>query len=366
MLIWQLLFEKDGVIIKLSPIFHLKCHLFIKPERMNEKQHISGTGNCPQYKLLVDDFVQKIHDGVYRPGGKLPSVREIAEEYNVGRKVAHYAISRLEVMNYVYAESKRGIFVNPLLKMGRFYRLCFYINNSNPMSSGRTIFHIDNAAAARGYDVYLHSNFNNGAALEDYLRRNHQFDGIIFSGVLDEALLKTVKPFRIPYMILGNYSISPKHPQERIDLADLVYERMIQYLRRFPGKKIGALLGGDRTNASDRETLMGFKRAVQEISPESSEKLIHQCRRDGFQECCELFKDEPDVILVYGGMWAGYIKYCLLKNPQVRPFVLVSNPRDTDPAHTRFFDEEVRMELFGKEQISRATNRLIDTIEQGV
>lgn len=327
---------------------------------------IHETGNGPQYKLLVDDFVQKIHDGVYRPGGKLPSVREIAEEYQVGRKVAHYAISRLEVMNYVYAENKHGIFVNPLLKMGRFYRLCFYIHTTNPVTSGQAISHLYNAAAARGYDVYLHSNFNNGEKLEDYLRRNTQFDGIVFYGVVDEALLKTVKPFRIPYIVMGNYSISAKHPQERIDLENKLYEKMLQYLRPFAGKKIGALLGGDRTNASDRETLLGFKRAVREVSPESSEKLIYLCRRDGFQECCDLFKDEPDAIVVYGGMFAGYIKYCLLKNPQVRPYVLASNLRDADPAHSRFFDVEIPMELFGKEQINRAVNRLIDTIEKGV
>lgn len=333
---------------------------------MAVKQKIKETGNCPQYKILVDDFVQKIHDGVYRPGSKLPSVRQIVEEYGVGRRVAHYAISRLAVMNYVYAENKRGTFVNPLLKIGRFYRLCFYVHRINPMTSGNTIPHIYDTAFAKGYDVYMHSNFDNGEELDEYLRRNTQFDGVIFSGVVDEALLKKIKPFNIPYMVLGNYNISSSHPQERIDLENLFYENMIKYLRRFSGKKIGALLGGDPRNASDRETLQGFKRVVQTISPESSEKLIYTCCHDGFQECSELFSKQPDVIFVQGGTYIGYIKYCLLKKPSVRPFVMVSTPRNIDPYYSLFVDEKLHFDLFGKEEIVNATNRLINAIEKGV
>ena len=332
---------------------------------MIEKKQTRESESSPRYKILVDDFIQKIHDGVYRPGSKLPSIREIAEEYEVGRKVAHYAISRLAVMNYVYAETKRGVFVNPLLQAGRFYRLCLYIHITNPMSSGSTISNVYNAAFARGYDVWLHSNFNDGGKLDEYLRGGVRFDGVLFSGVVDDGLLKKIKPFNIPYMVLGNYNISADHPQERIDLENLIYESMVRHLRPVAGKKIGALLGGEPRNASDEQTRLGFTRAIRELSPGPSEKLIYSCRNDGFQECCELFQNHPDVIFVYGGTCIGYIKYCLLKKPETRPYVLVSTPKNIDPYDSLFFDKKIHMDFFGKEKIAHAVARLINTIEKG-
>ncbi len=63
------------------------------------------------YQQLAAELKQRIEDGVYQVGEKLPAERFIAEEKNVSRTVVREAIIMLEVEGYVEVRKGSGIHV---------------------------------------------------------------------------------------------------------------------------------------------------------------------------------------------------------------------------------------------------------------
>jgi GntR family transcriptional regulator len=72
--------------------------------------NLDRTSYVPLYRQLVDDIVQKIESGEVKPGDRLPSEREIAEDLKVSRVTARQALDTLEQLGLVYREQGRGTF----------------------------------------------------------------------------------------------------------------------------------------------------------------------------------------------------------------------------------------------------------------
>lgn len=64
------------------------------------------TNNEPYYIQLMNTILDKISEGEYPNGGKLPSERELSETYNISRMTARNAMT--EVVNKGYAVRKKG------------------------------------------------------------------------------------------------------------------------------------------------------------------------------------------------------------------------------------------------------------------
>jgi len=63
------------------------------------------------YQRIVDDLVEKINSGELRPGAKLPSGRELREQYDVSAMVVRTAITILRDRGIVESVSGVGVFV---------------------------------------------------------------------------------------------------------------------------------------------------------------------------------------------------------------------------------------------------------------
>ncbi len=66
----------------------------------------------PLYQTLADDLMAQILQGVYRPGDKLPSVRQLAQQQAVSVSTAVSAYQQLELTGLISAREKSGIYVN--------------------------------------------------------------------------------------------------------------------------------------------------------------------------------------------------------------------------------------------------------------
>ena len=66
----------------------------------------------PIYTQLVEQIQLKILSGDYKPGEKLPSIRELAEKAAVNPNTLQRAFSELELKGLVYAQRTAGRFIS--------------------------------------------------------------------------------------------------------------------------------------------------------------------------------------------------------------------------------------------------------------
>lgn len=64
------------------------------------------------YMSIYNDLLFKIKSGHYKPGDKLPTEPELAEQYNVSRVTVGHALKMLEGINLIYRIKKSGTFIN--------------------------------------------------------------------------------------------------------------------------------------------------------------------------------------------------------------------------------------------------------------
>ena len=65
----------------------------------------------PIYAQIVDEMTMRIASGQYPPGGKLPSVRDLALEAGVNPNTMQRALAELERKELVHSERTSGRFV---------------------------------------------------------------------------------------------------------------------------------------------------------------------------------------------------------------------------------------------------------------
>ncbi len=69
------------------------------------------TNDRPIYIQIVERIQMTIVSGEYRPGEKLPSVRELAAEASVNPNTMQKALSELETSGLVYTQRTSGRFI---------------------------------------------------------------------------------------------------------------------------------------------------------------------------------------------------------------------------------------------------------------
>ncbi len=63
------------------------------------------------YQQVANSIAQAIRDGVHRPGQRLPSERDLAEDYKVSRPTVREAMIALEIRGLVEARHGSGVYV---------------------------------------------------------------------------------------------------------------------------------------------------------------------------------------------------------------------------------------------------------------
>jgi DNA-binding transcriptional MocR family regulator len=82
-----------------------------------------------RYRHLAEEIEEKIMNGTYHPGERLPSIRKLHKQSNLSISTIYHAYMELESMGLVEARPKSGYFVNPValqnLEAPRFKKSSF-------------------------------------------------------------------------------------------------------------------------------------------------------------------------------------------------------------------------------------------------
>ena len=70
----------------------------------------------PLYEQIQKDLIEKLQDGTYQDGDRIPSEKEIAEQYGVSRITAVKALTELSLSGYIHRVQGKGSFANSLDK----------------------------------------------------------------------------------------------------------------------------------------------------------------------------------------------------------------------------------------------------------
>ena len=84
------------------------------PTRAPEKSSRKTRGTFefrPLYAQVKDAMIQNLVSGAWRPGDKLPSETNLAEEYGVSQGTMRKALDDLAAQNLVVRQQGRGTFI---------------------------------------------------------------------------------------------------------------------------------------------------------------------------------------------------------------------------------------------------------------
>jgi GntR family transcriptional regulator len=65
----------------------------------------------PPFRLMAAEITAKIKSGELKPGDKLPSTRELAEQYQIHMNTAYRAMSLLHDCGLITGQPARGTYV---------------------------------------------------------------------------------------------------------------------------------------------------------------------------------------------------------------------------------------------------------------
>lgn len=83
---------------------------------------------------VADELARRVAAGEYQPGGVLPSVRQVAEEFDMNRATAQLTLGRLESYGFVEARRGKGFTIRDVREAGGIdvYRRLFRFSISMP------------------------------------------------------------------------------------------------------------------------------------------------------------------------------------------------------------------------------------------
>ena len=161
-----------------------------------------------KYWKLMSELKQKIVDGTYQAGDKMPSENELAAFYQVSRHTVRKALAILEHEGYIYAVHGKGTFCS---EMGRHTKTSRNIAVVTTYLSDyifpSVIQGIDQVMTENGYSIILKNTKNSSSAegkcLEELLSKD--IEGLIIEPSKSEIYCRHIALYKklrgVPYSL---------------------------------------------------------------------------------------------------------------------------------------------------------------------
>ena len=164
-----------------------------------------------KYWKLMSELKQKIVDGTYQAGDKMPSENELAAFYQVSRHTVRKALAILEHEGYIYAVHGKGTFCSEMMRhVQPSKNIAVVTTYLSDYIFPRVIQGIDDVLTGAGYSIILKNTKNSrtreAECLQDLL--NKGVDGAIIEPSKSQIfcrhmnLYEQLEKLHIPYVFI--------------------------------------------------------------------------------------------------------------------------------------------------------------------
>ena len=267
--------------------------------------NIDNSSIIPKYFQLKEILKEKIINGEWKPGEKIPSEKEIVKNCKCSLITVNKAVNKLVEEGYVFRERGRGTFVTPKSMWGKnpntniTLKLVGMVVPDVTKEFGKTIIRgVEDYLHTRGYNLIIGNHDQDIVKAETYISQllKKNVSGLIFSPVVGEKydeknakILKLLVKKDVPFVLIDKYIDNINCSYVVTDNIDSSY-KLTEKLIEAGHKRIAVLTGMECSSFRDR--LKGYKKALEKYGISFDPGLI--C------ECDERKIDEDDVSQIIG------------------------------------------------------------------
>lgn len=290
------------------------------------------TARTSKSKEIAERIYREIAGGRLLPNEKLPGVRQMAERFGVGRQVILSAFQLLEKNGILDMRIGNGTFVKSKLPQGMRTekRLRIGFLSWKQDLSYRFNLHL--------YQELLQCSRNNHCEIElgiefdrnglnDWIH-HERLDGLIVTGLVDDALIRDLNELEITCLIHGNYHLTESCNRLESQVEEIIYQEMNRIIETSHTGSIG-IIGNSPKQLNITQIRNGIVRVLREHSlPVREEFFILNEQEDGYAGMEQLYRkpdDLPGLLFLSANAFPGAARYVFENNlqPSERPGFVV-------------------------------------------
>jgi len=295
---------------------------------------------------IAEIMKEKIADGVYKPGDKLPSVRELADLFQVSRETAKLSLGQLRELGYIEMIPSRGGFVlerheeEVFLNTGTFGFVVDLGDGPQPPIAVDTIY--ENLLQFTDSQVHTYGNhlltsyivYGDRSGKERFSGIIEKVDGLFLTGLINPDLLKNLQTLPVPVVsILSNLDVE-KIDDVGINSFKTFYRAATQIIDT--GHRKIAYIDGPKQYYQKQRRIEGCKSAMEDHPNEDVTFLTRDS--DGwspdtaYETTTVLLTEVPDidaVLAVNDVLAVGVLRACLEKGYRVPDDISIVGTKNT-------------------------------------
>ena len=234
-----------------------------------------------KYMSLMEELKSKILSGEIRPGAKLPSENELAQEYEISRHTVRKALAILVTDGYITTKHGKGTFCSDRMAHRKNSKnIAVVTTYISDYIFPRLIQGMDRVLTEQGYSIMLKNTGNSrqkeAQCLEDILTKD--VDGLIIEPSKSQILCRNMPLYEqldrmgIPYVFIqGSYLQMKNKPTILLDDAKGAY-LLTKYLIDTGHRQIAGVFKADDSQGAERHK--GYVKALQEAGMSYQPELV--------------------------------------------------------------------------------------------
>ncbi len=328
------------------------------------------------YRQVADRLLKDIKDGRLKPGEMLPSMDDLAHQFNINKATVRQAITELTAAGCVYSIPAKGTFVSETQPArgtaSRPLSIGWVISVSDEGNTGRYHTEIMDAVctALRKIRGHLLMMSTNGLSSASFCREigEARLDGVILIGAYRHDLIRRLAGSGLPMVLMDDACRGARIDSILVDNRGGGY-LAAQHLIGLGHHRL-ALVTGPAELQITRDRLEGAMEALQDAGLDSASARILPSDfspRGGYEAFRKIAAMKPTPTGVFffndemasGAIQALY-ENTALKVPEDFSFVGFDDISWASLTHPRLTTVRVEKELMGRQAVERLLKRIKD------